>query len=324
MKRVRVLVYHADEAQQYAALIRAPRGRVIVDVASKPDEASAALAETDVLYAWRFPPALYTRASRVRWLQAMGAGVDWALVPELPSGVVVTRTPGIFGPWMAEYVLGWCSWVTQRIAQYQDAQRQRRWRDDLLPDRLAGKTLVIVGLGDIGRTIAKAARRAGLRVVGVSRSGGRQSSRRGSGAPMAGVDRVFRTTELARALKLADFVALTVPLTPETRGMIGARELAAIPRTAWLINIARGAIVEEAALVDALRGGRIGGAILDVFAEEPLPANHSFWALPNVAITPHISGPSTPPEIAPIFNDNLARFLAGRRLRHIVDRGRSY
>jgi glyoxylate/hydroxypyruvate reductase A len=109
-----------------------------------------------------------------------------------------------------------------------------------------------------------------------------------------------------------------------TQGLIGRRELAAMRPSAWLMNIARGAVVEETALLDALAGNRIGGAILDVFAEEPLPADHRLWGMPNVVITPHIAGPSTPDEIAPIFNDNLARFLLRRPLRHVVDRARGY
>ena len=310
----RILVYHPEHAALYAQLIRAPRARVAVEVATTPEEAAASIAETDILYGWSVPPSLYAGAAHLKWLQVTGAGVDWALVPELPLDVVVTRTPGIFGPWMAEYVLAWCLWVTQRMHAIRDAQRSRRWRSELIPERLAGKTMTIVGLGEIGRTIARAVRRSGLRVLGVSRSG-RQ---------VAGVDRVFRAAQLTRALSVADFVVLTVPLAPATRGLIGARELRAMRATAWLMNIARGAVVDEASLIDMLGARRIGGAVLDVFAEEPLPPHHPLWGMDNVVITPHIAGPSTPEEIAPIFNQNLARFLAGRRLRHVVNRSRGY
>lgn len=312
--RVGVLIYHPDEARQYASLVRAPRERATVHTASKPDEALAVIDEVDVLYAWMFPPSLYPRASRLRWLQAMGAGVDWALVPELPPRVTVTRAPGVFGPWMAEYVLGWMLRVTQRMAEYLAAQRERRWVGEILPDRLRGKTLAVVGLGDVGRTIARCARAFGMRVNGVSRSG----------RAVTGVERVWRLSGLRTALAAADFVALTVPLTPETRGLVGAAELAAMRPTAWLLNVARGAIVDESALVEALRERRIGGAVLDVFAEEPLSTDHPLWGLDNVVVTPHVSGPSTPQELTPIFNDNLARFLAGRRLHHVVDRTRGY
>jgi phosphoglycerate dehydrogenase-like enzyme len=312
-RRATVLVYHPDEAAQYAALIRPPRG-VRVHVASTEAEAARVVAEADILYAWGFPRALYDKAGRLAWLQAMAAGVEWALVPELPERVVVTRAPGIFGPWMAEYVLGWCTWVTQRMETYRAAQGRRQWLGTLMPERLAGKTLAVVGLGDIGRTVARTARRLGLRVIGVSRAG----------AAVPGVDRVFRARDLERALALADFATVVLPLTAETRGLIGARQLAALRPHAWLLNVGRGAVVDEAALVDALRARRIAGAVLDVFATEPLPPEHPLWALDNAVITPHVSGPSTPGEIAPIFAENLARHLAGRRLRHVVDRARGY
>jgi glyoxylate/hydroxypyruvate reductase A len=312
--RANVLVYHPDEAEAYARLVRAPRGRITMHVASKPSEAAEVIADVDVVYAWKFPADLYARAPRLTWLQAMAAGVEWALVPELPARVTVTRAPGIFGPWMAEYVIGWSLWITQRMAEYLDAQRDRRWIGTVMPRRLGGTTMTIVGLGDIGRTIARAARALGIRVLGVSRSGRR----------VPGVDRVWRLPGLRRALADADFVVLTVPLTAETRGLVDGGALAAMRPSAWLLNIARGAIVEEAALVSALAGRRIGGAVLDVFSTEPLPAGHPLWAMPNVVVTPHVSGPSTPDEIAPIFNENLARYLSGRSLRHVVNRRRGY
>jgi len=172
----------------------------------------------------------------------------------------------------------------------------------------------VVGLGDIGRTIARSAHALGMVVVGVSRSGRKARE----------VDRVLRTAALPRALAAADFVVLTVPLTEATRGLIDAAALAAMRSGAWLINVARGAVVDEAALVSALRERRIGGAVLDVFAEEPLPSAHPLWALANAVITPHISGPSTPDEINPIFADNLQRYLTNRPLRHVADRRRGY
>jgi phosphoglycerate dehydrogenase-like enzyme len=307
-----VLVYHGDP--RYAELIRVPRRGAIVRAAATPREAAEPIAEAEILYAWKFPPQLYAKAGRLKWLQVMGAGVDWAMVPELPAGVQVTRAPGVFGPWMAEYVIGWCSWVTQKMKVYRDAQRQRRWLDHVLPDRLAGKTMVIVGLGDIGRDIARAARGLGMRVLGVTRRG----------RPIREATRVYPATAMTRALAGADFVVVLLPLTDETRGIIGSEALAAMKPTAWLINIARGAVVDEAALLAALEQRRIAGAVLDVFDREPLPPGDPLWKLDNVVVTPHISGPSTPDEIAPVFNDNLTRYLARRPLRHVVDRRLGY
>jgi phosphoglycerate dehydrogenase-like enzyme len=129
---------------------------------------------------------------------------------------------------------------------------------------------------------------------------------------------------LQRVLGEAYWVVVVVPLTSETHGLVGEAELAAMRASAWLINVARGAVVDETALVAAIRARRIGGAVLDVFATEPLPPDHPLWNLDNVVVTPHISGPSTPEEIAPVFGENLRRFLAGRPLQHLVDRRRGY
>jgi glyoxylate/hydroxypyruvate reductase A len=309
-----ILVYDPTEAPRYAELIRAPRGAVDVHVASSPDEIAKHIATAEVLYAWKPPAELLVKAERLRWLHAMGAGVDWALVPELPRRVVVTRSPGIFGPWMAEYVLAWCLWVTQRVEQYRHAQARREWTQHHPPERLAGKTMAIVGLGDIGRLVAKAARGIGMRVIGVTRSG----------RAVPGVERVYRSRDLRRALAVADFVVLVVPLSDTTRGMIGAAELAAMRPSACLVNIGRGALIDESALVQALERRTIASAVLDVFATEPLPRDHPLWTTDNAVVTPHISGPNLPEELAHIFNDNLARYLAGRPLRHVVDRRRGY
>jgi glyoxylate/hydroxypyruvate reductase A len=309
------LVYHPDEAEDYARLIRVPAGHeVALRVCATEAEAASVIAEADLAYAWNLPATLYAKAARLRWLQAMGAGVDWALVPELPARVTVTRAPGIFGPWMSEYVLGWCSWVTQRMETYRAAQRDRRWIGTVVPGRLRGKTLTLVGVGDVGREIARVARAVGMHVIGVSRSGER----------VPAVERVYRPGHLPRALAAADFVVVVVPLTSKTRGLIDAKALAAMRPGAWLLSIGRGAVVDETALLTALQSRQIAGAVLDVFPTEPLPADHPLWGLDNVVITPHVAGPSTADEIAPVFNDNLARWLRGRPLQHVVDRSRGY
>lgn len=314
--RCTILVYYpgGGEADRYAELIRAPRDRVTVHAAATPEAALPHAADVDVLYAWKPPTALYAKASRLTWLQAMGAGVDWALVPELPSRVTVTRAPGIFSPWMREYALGWLLWITQRTETYRALQRERRWDQRVMPTRLAGATLAVIGLGDIGRMIAGGARALGMRVIGVSRSG--RAVREAS--------RVYRTAQLTRALGEADFVVVVLPLTDDTRGLIDGRALAAMRPGAWLMNIGRGPLIDERALIRVLDERRIAGAILDVFATEPLPPDHPLWRYDNVVVTPHIAGPDVPEEMAPLFNDNLARYLAGRPLRHVVDRRRGY
>ncbi len=309
----RVLVYHPDEAEAYARLVRAPRGTVRLDVCSAPEEAAAHIVEAEILYAWKFPPDLLAKAGHLRWIQAMGAGVERFLVHDLPPRVRITRATGMFGAWMAEYALGWFAWFTQRMETFREAQRQRRWVA-LDPQPLHGRTLAIVGLGDIGSAIARVAASLGMRIIGVSRRG---KKRRGVAA-------VYRPPALKQALGLADFAVVVLPLTSETYGLIGEAELRTMKPTAWLLNIGRGPVIQEGALLRALADKWIAGAVLDVFETEPLPPDHPLWAMPNVVITPHISGPSVPEEIAPVFNDNLRRYLAGQKLRYVVDRSRAY
>jgi len=310
-----ILVYHPDaaETRAYAELVRLPRPTLSVRVASTADEAADLVVETEILYGWQFPTALLRRAPKLGWIQSMGAGVERFLVPDLPRKVILTRAAGVFGPWMAEYTLGWCLWVTQRMELFRTQQRQRRWVE-MNPTRLGGATMCLVGLGDIGRAIARSARALGMRVIAVTRSGRR--------APEAA--RVYKTSTIRQALAQADFVVVTVPLTPSSHDLIGTRELAAMKPTAWLINVGRGPVVDEDALIAALDEKRIGGAVLDVFNREPLLLDHPLWGMDNVVITPHISGPSTPAEISPIFNENLRRYLTGRPLKHVVDRTRGY
>lgn len=307
-----VLLYHPDEAGEYAKLVRAPKGAIRLHLASNREEAALLIAEAEILYAWGFPVDLLRHARRLRWVQVMGAGVDRFLEAPLPPEVKLTRA-AVFGPWMAEYTLGWLLWVTLRMEAVRQAQAARRWAP-FNADRLGGRTLGILGAGSIGRAIARAAKGFGMRVTGVNRSG----------KPVAGVDRIYRRSALRALLREADVVVLVLPLTPKTRGIIGEAELRAMKPSAWLVNIGRGALVDEAALLRALQERWIAGAILDVFAREPLPPEHPLWGLPNVVVTPHIAGPSDPAEIAPIFNENLRRYLAGRQLLGLVDRRRGY
>lgn len=313
MNRREVLLYHPEDSDAYARLVKAPRGSIRLYTSATPEEAARAISEAEILYAWNFPPELLAKAGRLRWIQAMGAGVERFVIPELPRSVVITRAAGVFGPWMAEYTLAWCGWITQRMERIREQQRERRWAPPP-PDRLRGKIMAIVGLGDIGREIARVARAFGMRVIGVSRSG----------KTPPGVEAAYRPPALLRALAQCDFAVLTLPLTAETRGLIGERQFRAIKPTAWILNIGRGPVIDEPALLRALDERWIAGAVLDVFDTEPLPADHPFWGRQNVVVTPHMAGPSIPEEIAPIFNDNLSRYLAGQRLRYVVNRTRGY
>ncbi len=311
---VHVLVYAPDDAEAFARLVKAPARSVVLHVCHTPAEVAGAIEEAEVIYTWGFPTELLPRAKRLRWVQTMGAGVDAFLRPGLlPPGVVVTRTIGAHGPWMAEYVVGHLLARLLDLDRVRADQEARRW-PMYFPGRLHGKTLGLVGIGAIGRHIARVARALGMRVIGLGRS------RRV--APF--VERVYPRRDLRTMLGLCDVVVVAVPLTPETRGLIGAAEFRAMTRRPWFLNLGRGPVVDEPALIAALRQERLAGAILDVFAEEPLPPESPLWTMPNVVITPHMAGPTDPEQVVPTFNENLRRYLAGARLRNVVDRRRGY
>jgi len=266
----------------------------------------------------------WPHARDLRWIHSSGAGVDPILFPELVrSAVVLTNSRGIYDHAIAEYVLGLMLAFAKYLPRTLDLQRRHEWlyRET---ERLDGRTAVVVGAGSIGREIGRLLRVAGMRVLGVARrprGGGPRSS--SSDEPF---ERVAGIDELHNVLPEADFVVLALPLTPETRGLFGAAAIARMKRTARLINIGRGAVVDEAALLDAAREGRIAGAALDVFAEEPLPSDHPFWDTPGVIVSPHMSGDFVgwQAAVSALFVENFRRWLAGRPLLNVVDKERGY
>lgn len=309
------LLIVSDDGEQYRALIGQAEPELEIAVFQADDPEGHAFArEMDVLFAWSFPRELLAGAERLRWIQSTGAGVDHIMAARpLPPGVTVTRMIDVFGPAMAEYVLGYLFAATLRVPRVLARQRERRWEPFAAP-LLRGKTAVVVGLGNIGREVCRTLRAAGVRVVGVSR-GGREIDE---------ADEVMMVGQLDEALPRADFLVLVVPLTGESRGMIDARRLALLPPHAWMVNIGRGAVVREAELIAALRTGSLGGAVLDVFEREPLPADSPLWTLENVVVTPHLSGPDDVPINAQRFVENYRRFKAGQPLEGVADLERDY
>jgi phosphoglycerate dehydrogenase-like enzyme len=310
----KLLIASAD-GEQYRELIEQAEPDLEIAVFRADDPGGRAFTrEMDALFAWSFPPELLAGAKRLRWIQSTGAGVDHIMAARpLPPGVTVTRTIDVFGPAMAEYVLGYLFAATLRIPRVLAQQRARRWEPFAAP-LLRGKTAVVVGLGNIGREVCRALQAAGLRVIGVSRSG----------RPIDQADEVVSVGRLDEALPKADFLALVVPLTGESRGLIDARRLALLPPHAWLVNVGRGAVVREPDLIAALRAGSLGGAVLDVFEREPLPADSPLWTFENVVVTPHLSGPDDVPINAQRFLENYRRFKAGQPLEGVVDLERDY
>lgn len=258
------------------------------------------------------------KAPRLKWLHVFNVGVDHPIYAEmLDRGVRLTTSAGsTAGPIAQTAVMGLLA-LARGLPHWLAAQRERRWeplRGAALPRDLAEQTAVIVGLGRIGSEIARLARALGLKVLGVRRSPLR------AGDP---VDELHEPAALRGLLARCDWLVIACPLTAETRGLVDADLLAALPRGARLINIARGEIVVEAALIEALRRGHLAGAYLDVFETEPLPPESPLWDLPNVLVTPHNSGAAAGNDerVLGIFLDNLARWHRGAPLVNEVTAG---
>jgi phosphoglycerate dehydrogenase-like enzyme len=309
------LVLVTPDAEGFRAYISRHLPELDVAIAPADDlrAAKALVREADMLLAWRLPPDLLADAPRLRWVQSFGAGVDHLLPANLPADATITRIVDAFGPAMAEYVLGYCYAATLNVRRILEQQRRAEWKP-FNASLLQGKTAVVIGLGSIGRDVCRLLDAAGLRVLGVSRSG----------RPLPEVKLTLRVDDLERVLPEANFLVLVLPLTPATRGLIGAQQLELLPSGAWLINIARGPIVVESDLLAALGHGRLGGAVLDVFEREPLPPEHPFWKMDNVIITPHVAGPDDTELIARQFVENYRRLESGRPLLGVVDRARGY
>jgi phosphoglycerate dehydrogenase-like enzyme len=281
----------------------------------------AVLAETEVVLTNPVVPHdLLARAPRLRWLQLTSAGVDRLLdSPIVRSHLKVTTASGIHAVPISEFVIGAIIAFAKGFPRAVRAQLERRW-SPYWPDELEGKTAGVIGVGAIGSRVALIARALEMRVLAVRRS---VSSRQKGDGPY---DEVLPPSDLPYVLGESDYVVIAVPLTPETRHMIGERELRSMRPGAVLVNIARGAVVDEAALVRALKEGWIAGAALDVFEQEPLPPESELWGLENVLLTPHVSGgtPRYMERAVELFCDNLRRYLDGRPLRNLVDPDRGY
>jgi phosphoglycerate dehydrogenase-like enzyme len=277
------------------------------------------LADAEVLFDIERPvvPDLPHRAPRLRWVQATSSGVgEWIRDQALAeTPIVVTNAAGIHAAALAEFAAFAMLYFARDMPRLLGQQRAHHW-ERCAVESLRGKTLGIVGLGKVGREVARVARALGMCVVGSRRTV----------AEVDGVDRVFPPEQLHELLGMSDHVVLIVPHSIQTSGMIGAAELRVMRPAAVLINIARGAIVDEAALIDALRSGRLRGAALDVFQREPLPTESPLWDMPNVLITPHsMSTASDENErLVDLFCANLRRYLDGGDLLNVVDKVRGY
>src|SRR5262245_7666011 len=318
------VVYRADLVGQprYPGDHTAPVNRTPAQAA----EWSALLGEAEVMLDFDrvTDRDLARQAPKVRWIQLSSSGVG-QIVSRMGLGdppVVVTNAAGLHARPLAEFVLFAMLYFAKRMPRVLADQRRHYWERFAL-DTLPGKTLGIVGFGHVGQAIARLARGAGLRILAVRRTTG---SPAGDPSASPDADLVYPPSGLATVLAESDYVALIVPLTPETAGLVGKTELALMKPGAILINVGRGQLVDENALVEALRAGHLGGAALDVFAQEPLPTTSPLWDLPNVIVTPHSMSTALDEKLrlVDLFCDSLRRYRAGEGLRNVFDVARGY
>lgn len=285
------------------------------------DELLENIARAEVLFTFAVPQEAAARAANLKWVHFASAGIDKSMSPALLENrnVKLTCSRGLHANTIAEFVLMQMLAFSKNLARAIESQGRREWKfEEMLDGKfdLEGKTVAIIGLGSIGRRVARLAKAFDMRVVGtVSRP-----------RKIAAVDEVFSPGQIKKCLEDADFVVLAAPLTVQTLHLIGDRELAAMKPGACLVNIGRGKLVDETALIKALQNRRIAGAGLDVFETEPLPVDSPFWGMPNVSVTPHYSGMAEDiwKKTAQLFCENARRYRDGKRLLGVVDRAKGY
>jgi phosphoglycerate dehydrogenase-like enzyme len=288
------------------------------------DRVPEEIADTDVFIGWSLRPEQFVAAKKLRWIHSPAAAVHQLMFPELiQSSVLLTNSTGIHGPVVAEHAIAVLLAMAKRLPQAMQYQARHEWSQDQLwhgrprPREVADATVAVIGMGGIGREFTARAKALGMKVLAV-----RENPAKGSG----GADALYGPGEIDQVLPQADYVLLCTPVTPATTGIMNAARLSKMKPDAYLINVARGPLIEEAALLDALKARRIAGAALDVFEEEPLPPDSPFWPLDNVLITPHTAAVTDRlwERHYRLIVENLKRFLAGQPLLNQVDKGRGY
>lgn len=278
-------------------------------------ELNAMLGEAEVILARQLPPNLIKRASKLKWLQMTFAGMESIVTDKdlVESPVKLTNASGIQAEAISEYVITLILAFDKHLPTFAELKRQKSWKP-LTMVGVASQTIGILGLGNIGKEVAKRAKALGMHVIAYDRP--RKLMR------AQYVDKLVTGDQIADVFKEGDFVVSCLPATPRTTGLIGEKELRMMKPTAHLINISRGAVVQENVLIRALREKWIAGAGLDVFATEPLPADSPLWELPNTILSPHCCGrlDDTDDRVVDLFSANLKRYVDGKRLLNLVDK----
>jgi phosphoglycerate dehydrogenase-like enzyme len=319
LSRLPTFVVLADLPAEQRTWFAPLRNRVHLVFGADIAHVAADLAEAEALYLWGHPrdawDSVLDAAPALRWVHYTGAGAEHLLTPRfVRSRIRLTNSRGVHTPAVAELAMALLLALAKHLPNRVRAQDLHEWTQELNLG-VSGKTVLVIGLGSIGSTVARAARALGMHVVGMRRSP----------RPARWVHEVVTLADLDRVLSRADYVVLCAPETTATRGLLDLTRLRRLPRGAILVNVARGGLVDEQALIEVLRNGHLGGAGLDVFTREPLDPESPLWDMPNVLITPHypnVEGWQRP--TVQRFVDNAERFLAGRPLRDVIDKHRGY
>lgn len=323
MERETLLVV-GRPSERLLAKLRGSVGSMNLAVVESAEESEGAVPSATVILCWSTDRELLRRVlsltPRVRWVHDLWAGLDHLPMEELQkSRAMLTNARGVFSTALGEWVLGAILYFAKDFGKLVRDQKEGRW-DPYHPAAIAGQTVGIVGYGDIGREVAVRARAMGMRVLGLTRTGP------GSHQSDDLAEKIFAPSERVRMVEQCDYLVIATPLTAETRGLFAEAEIAAMKPEAVLINVGRGPIVKEEALIQALTDGRIKGAALDVFDLEPLPAGHPLFALDNVLVSPHSADRTAGwlDRAVELFLDNLERYRKGEPLANVIDKNRGY
>ena len=310
-----VLLYsnRSSELKEYQHLLECAQLNLKLEVCKTAEEVNDKIEQAEIIFGVHLPAESYRLAKNLRWIQSMWAGVEGLFNAPIPYEVLISKPWGVFGKFLSQYVFGNLLAKKIHLQEAREYQLKREWHPYRI-ELLHGKSICIAGLGDVAADIAIAARAFGMKVWGMN-SDGRDNSL---------ADKMFASLEIEEFVAAADVLILTLPATPATRGMLNRTVLSKMQKHAWLINVGRGALIEDAALIESLEQKRIAGAILDVFDQEPLPASHPYWTLENCILTPHVAGPSVPEDICACFVENFRRYEKGEELMGLVDRSKGY
>ena len=304
-----LLLLSQDNAEYQSLLQQAYLPGLTILAPEQETDIQAALTKADILLGE--PARLRARlkdAQALKWAQSTYAGVDALLSSDCRQDYHLTNIRDIFGPLISEYVIAHLLSLTRHLRHYKEQQRLHNWQP--IPyQSIHGKTMLIIGTGSIGQHVARTAKHFGMTVLGINRSG----------REAAGFDHTYQLPALNNVLSRADVVVSVLPSTPQTRGLFNAERLTHFKPGTIFFNVGRGDAVDEGALIQALRHGNIGAAVLDVFAIEPLPTASPLWDMPNVVITPHSSGYSFPEQIVTRFSRNYLRYIEGKPMEGMVD-----